>query len=91
MLFLMVETFPKDGIKIELFPTEFIKKKHFSKNVQKLTFFEKCPKMEGNLFTIPTGSNQFRGLAALQGRTQSSEALPSVERKQREFRTPLWP
>ena len=37
MLFLMVETFSKDGIKIGLFPTEFIKK----------SLFEKCPKMEG--------------------------------------------
>ena len=36
MLFLMVETFPKDGIKIGLFPTEFIKK----------SFFEKCQKLD---------------------------------------------
>ena len=31
----MVESFSKDGIKIGLFPIEFIKK----------SFFEKCPKM----------------------------------------------
>ena len=37
MLFLMVETFSKDGIKIGFFPIEFIKK----------SFFEQCPKMEG--------------------------------------------
>ena len=42
MLFLMVETFSKDGIKIGLFPTEFIKK----------SFFEKCPKMDRCLMVL---------------------------------------
>ena len=36
MLFLMVESFSKDGIKIGLFPIEFIKK----------SFFEKCQKLD---------------------------------------------
>ena len=49
MLFLMVETFSKDGIKIGLFPTEFIKK----------SFFEKCSKMGGTSF--PEGGQGARG------------------------------
>ena len=44
MLFLMVETFSKDGFKIGFFPTEFIKK----------TFFEKCQKNAQNFRGNPT-------------------------------------
>ena len=36
MLFLMVEKFSKDGFKIGYFPTEFIKKIIFRKNVGKI-------------------------------------------------------
>ena len=49
MLFLMVETFSKDGIKIGFFPIEFIKK----------SFFEQCPKMEGR--GVGGGSSAPRG------------------------------
>ena len=52
MLFLMVETFSKDGIKIGFFLIEFIKK-------QKKTFFEQCPKMEGR--EVGGGSSAPRG------------------------------